>query len=645
MTAGKRQKRKTAADTVRPGGRDSAGHPAVSYRVDCHTHAAAHLYVVRMVIERPRAGQVVRLPVWIPGSYMVREFARHLQHLSAQQQGEPVAVQQLDKCSWKIRCVAEQPVELSWQVYAFDASVRTAYLDEYRAFFNPTSLCLMAQGLEAQPHVLHLSDTPVKQVATGAKQCSGTPVSGAASYYFADYDTLADTPFEVGAFWSGSFTLHGIRHRLVVTGAPACFDGKRLLRDVKKICAWHLRFWHGGDADGADAAAVQLQMDSYVFMLHASADGYGGLEHRNSTALICRRADLPVAGGSADAGSLSAGYITLLGLVSHEYFHTWNVKRLRPDAFRRYDYFAEQYTQLLWFFEGFTSYYDDLALYRVGLITAEQYLQLLVRALNYVQHSPGAAVQSVAQSSFDAWIKYYRRDHNTPNHTVSYYVKGAVLALCLDLRLRAEGRGTLDTLMLALWQHCQGGTMSEADFLRVLRKQAGKPLAAAFQGWVHGTGVPPYRELLEQHGVEFVCREPNISERLGATAETGSTGQLVLKTVQHGGAAQQAGLSARDELLAVNGWRMRTLDCLLPHAQSAEHAAEKTAQTTAQTTEQTTEQCAEPLALLYARDGRLHTAALSLPPAGSGSRRLKSLQQQDAATVVQWLDGADGTAG
>jgi predicted metalloprotease with PDZ domain len=226
------------------------------------------------------------------------------------------------------------------------------------------------------------------------------------------------------------------------------FDGKRLLADTQKICETAIRFWHG---EG------KPPFKSYVFMLNAVAtdDGYGGLEHRNSTALICGRRDLPRLGEAR----ASEGYTTLLGLISHEYFHTWNVKRLRPAEFARYDYAQENYTELLWFFEGFTSYYDDLLLRRAGLID-----DALPQAAQQ-NHQPGAAntgpsVQTVAQASFDAWVKYYRQDENTPNATVSYYTKGSLVALCLDLTLRAEGKATLDDVMRALWKRCAGGPMT-----------------------------------------------------------------------------------------------------------------------------------------------------------------------------------------
>ncbi len=191
----------------------------------------------------------------------------------------------------------------------------------------------------------------------------------------------------------------------------------------------------------------------------------------------------------------SEGYTTLLGLISHEYFHTWNVKRLRPAAFARYDYTRENYTDLLWFFEGFTSYYDDLLLRRAALIDDAVYVRLLNKTINQVLQAPGRKVQSVAQASFDAWVKYYRQDENTPNATISYYQKGALVALCIDLTLRREGKATLDDVMRALWQRCQGGPMQEADVLAVLQSLSGRSWAKEIKAWVHGTGELPLRPL------------------------------------------------------------------------------------------------------------------------------------------------------
>jgi predicted metalloprotease with PDZ domain len=367
---------------------------------------------------------------------------------------------------------------------------------------------------------------------------------------------------EMGQFWSGSFVAGGVPHRFVVAGAPPSFDGERLLADAQKICEAEIRFWHANSA--GTRRGRKPPHANYLFMLHATDDGYGGLEHRNSTALICARKDLPRLGpGNAKA---SEGYATLLGLISHEYFHTWNVKRLRPAEFTNHDYTQENYTQLLWFFEGFTSYYDDLLLRRAGLLDDAGYLKLLNKTINQVMQTPGRAVQSVAQASFDAWVKYYRQDENTPNATVSYYSKGSLVALCLDLTLRSESQRSLDDVMRALWQHCQGGPMSEDDLKAVLHELSGRSYARDIARWVHGTSDLPLRELLELHGVAIADDPAQLAQQLGLRVTEGQAIQI--KTVLRGGAAEQAGFCAGDEWLGVEvgkgaaaqGWRLTRLD-------------------------------------------------------------------------------------
>jgi predicted metalloprotease with PDZ domain len=416
----------------------------------------------------------------------------------------------------------------------------------------------MAQGCEDGPHLLEVLPAPAHpswHVATGLP-AQRVDRRGFGIYRAADYDELADCPVEMGDFWSGEFTACGVVHRFVVAGAlPSC-DLERLLRDTQKICEAAIRFWHG-----AAAGAVDVPFAAYTFLLNAVDDNYGGLEHRNSTALIAARRDLPRLGEA----KTSEGYTTLLGLISHEYFHTWNVKRLRPAAFARYDYTRENYSDLLWFFEGFTSYYDDLLLRRAALIDDAAYLRLLNKTINQVLQAPGRKVQSVAQASFDAWVKYYRQDENTPNATISYYQKGALVALCIDLTLRREGKATLDDVMRALWQRCQGGPMQEADVLAVLRDLSGRSWAKEIKAWVHGTGELPLRPLLESQDI-LVYEDPaQPAQRLGLRV-TETAGVLRIKTVLHGSAAQRAGLCAGDEWLGVElpsgGWRIHKLDDL-----------------------------------------------------------------------------------
>jgi predicted metalloprotease with PDZ domain len=398
----------------------------------------------------------------------------------------------------------------------------------------------------------------------------------------ANYGELVDCPVEMGAFWSGSFKACGIEHRFVVAGATPAFDGERLLRDSQKICETAIKFWHG-----KKHAATPHK--NYVFMLNAVADGYGGLEHRNSTALICNRADLPRHNsndGSANDAKQSDGYTTLLGLISHEYFHTWNVKRLRPAEFARYDYTQENYTELLWFFEGFTSYYDDLLLRRAGLIDDAQYLKLLNKTINQVLQTPGREVHSVAQSSFEAWTKYYRQDANSPNLTVSYYTKGALVALSLDLTLRQHGvknhSVSLDDVMRALWTRCctgkHNGPMTEADVLAVLKELTGRSWTAEFKAWVHGTRDLPLEKLLANHGVNVKHDPAQLAQRLGLRVAEDHSVQI--KTVLNGSAAHKAGFAPGDEWLGVevagkttsqapSAWRLKKLDDLPLYAGSA----------------------------------------------------------------------------
>ena len=399
----------------------------ILYRIDV-SEVRAHLYRVSLSIAQASQNQIVALPVWIPGSYMVREFAKHVQNLRARTpKGKAVVLQQLDKCSWQAECKAGQSLVLEYEVYAFDNSVRTAWLDSERAFFNPTALCLRVLGQEEEQHALCFAplQQPLWQIYSAAR-VNDSATADEPTYLFDGYDHLADTPFVLGDLWQGNFEAEGIHHQFVISGLPANFDGARLLQDTQTICSEQLRFWAQA---GKSAREV---FGHYLFILHAADEGYGGLEHSNSTALICAQQDLPRTAPSPQ----SKGYTTLLGLISHEYFHSWNVKRLRPAELARYDYGSEQYTELLWFFEGFTSYYDDLFLRRAGLLDDAGYLQLLTNNLLTLSLNPGAQVQSVAQASFDAWVKYYRHDENTPNATVSYYTKGALVALCFDLRLR-----------------------------------------------------------------------------------------------------------------------------------------------------------------------------------------------------------------
>jgi predicted metalloprotease with PDZ domain len=585
--------------------------PACHYRVAI-ANAHAHLFHVTLTIAQPLAVQELSLPVWIPGSYLVREFAKNLQNLRAHQAGQPVALRQQSKQRWQAACQTGQPLVLEYEVYANDPSVRTASLDAQRGFLNGTSLFLRAEGLTEQPCVLDIVAPQQPTAPEAAWQCATslrplhTDAAGFGSYQAADYDELADSPVEMGAFWSANFIAAGVPHRLVVAGATPAFDGQRLLQDTQRICETAIAFWHGTEPP---------PFQNYVFLLNATADGYGGLEHRNSTALICARKDLPRLGQQA----ASDGYTTLLGLISHEYFHTWNVKRLRPAEFARYDYSQENYTQLLWFFEGFTSYYDDLLLHRAGLIDEATYLKLLGKTISQVQQTPGRLLQTVAQASWDAWIKYYRQDENTPNATISYYTKGALVALCLDLTLRQESQTSLDAVMQALWQRCAAGPMTEADVRAVLQQLAGRSLDAELDAWVHSTAELPVAALLAAHGIEASTEPAPIAQALGLRAS--DKNGIRVQGVLRGGLAERAGMAAGDEWLGLEvqgqGWRLQQLADV---ALYAGYATQVTA--------------------LVCRSERLLRLALELPAADSASAStISHWKVADSTRAKAWLSG------
>ena len=531
----------------------------IHYRIEV-ADAAAHQYKVTLTIADPAPVQQLSLPVWIPGSYMVREFSRHLSLLEARQGSQPRPVEQLAKDRWSVATSGRGALVVTYFAYAFDPSVRTAWLGDDRGFFNATSLCLAVEGRTAEPQRIELHRLPagwdvataMTRIDPGAK--SPKPGKGAKAvpartqvFESADYDELADHPFELGPFWRGEFTSGGVVHEFVVAGAWPQFDGERLLADTKRICDEEIRFWHEGG---------KPPFARYVFMLYATEDGYGGLEHRASTALIAARKDLPRQGVAAT----SDGYVTLLGLISHEYFHTWNVKRLKPAEFLPYDFTRENYTQLLWFFEGFTSYYDDLFLLRAGLVDAARYVKLVGRAMNGVRQSPGQHVQSVAEASFDAWIKYYRADENTPNSTVSYYTKGSLVALRLDLALRAGGKATLDDVMRALWREAPGGAVTEELILKTVARLGGRAIAADLREWVHQRGELDVLPALARVGVVPETEPLTLATELGLRLSEGPVTGIQVKSVLAGGAGAAAGLSAGDEILAVDGWRVRRLD-------------------------------------------------------------------------------------
>lgn len=529
---------------------------SVQYAIQPH-RPEAHLYKVICQINTPDPdGQIIYMPAWIPGSYMIRDFARNIVQINAKNAQGNVELEKLDKQTW--RCgPCTGPLTLEYEVYAWDLSVRTAHLDNTHAYFNGSSVFLAVKGREAETCTVDIQAPDGDQYANWRLATTLARVDaelyGFGQFQAANYEELIDHPVEMADFTLASFEAGGIPHDIVITGKHRA-DMDRLCQDLQKICQTHI-----------DMFGELPEMERYLFLVMVVGSGYGGLEHRSSTSLLCSRNDLPL----TNQTELTDEYIGFLGLCSHEYFHTWNIKQIKPETFMPYQLQQESYTKQLWAFEGFTSYYDDLGLVRSGLITPEKYLELLGQTATRVWRGSGRFKQSAAESSFDAWTKFYKQDENAPNAIVSYYTRGALLAFALDSLIQKNTGDTksLDDLMRHLWQHYGKPAVGvpEAQIEKIASEIAACDLSDFFNQYLHGTEDIPLAEFLADSGVLFHLRpednqddkggKPAKSEKpvayIGARFANNSSGAQVTH-VFDGGPAQQAGLSAGDVIIAID---------------------------------------------------------------------------------------------
>lgn len=520
---------------------------------------AAHLFEVRLTVAAPDPdGQVFAMPAWIPGSYMIRDYARHIISTRAESDGRAVELRKTGKSEWRASPV-DRSLTLVAEIYAFDDSVRGAHLDQTHAYFNGPCVFLSVVGQEDNACELDIQ-APDDKIGRDWRVATSMPRKDAAEYEFgsyvcADYAELIDHPVEISQLAIGEFDVAGIPHAIAIRGRTRV-DMARICHDLQTVCEHHISFL-GAPAD----------FDRYLFLLHAPGKGYGGLEHRWSSSLVCARDNLPQRGET----EVSDGYRTFLGLASHEYFHLWNVKRLKPAVFTPYDLSTETHTSLLWVFEGITSYYDDLALVRSGLVSEESYLELLGQTITRVNRTGGRTRQSVAESSFDAWTKLYKQDANAPNAIISYYPKGALIAATLDLKLRGEtdGETTLDDVMRACWGRWGDGIegMPEDGFELICKEVAGIDLDDFFDAAVRGTGELPLRAMLEQVGIKYHLRQASSGADKGGKPKrrsqtqslwlganmSESAGKLVFASVLNDGPAEAAGVAPGDVAVALDG--------------------------------------------------------------------------------------------
>lgn len=554
----------------------------LTYSVTPHD-PAGHRLKITLLLENPCPdGQEFFMPAWIPGSYLIRDFARQVETIQAKCNGKPVGITKTGNHTWLCE-PCNGPLTLEYVVYAWDLSVRSAHVDETHAFFNGTSVFLAVVGQENQPcHVLLQAPAGIAdwKVYTSLPEAAGHPQAAArhgfGMYRAPDYDALIDHPVEMGTPQVATFEACGATHEMVFTGVVPNLDIERIVEDTRRICEAQIAFFE----PDTQAAPFLDSSDRYVFMTMVTGDGYGGLEHRASTALMCSRSDLP-SKGRADTGD---GYGNFLGLVSHEYFHTWNVKRIKPAVFAPYDLSRENHTALLWVFEGFTSYYDDLFLLRAGVIDESSYLRRLSRTITMVQRGNGRLKQSVAESSFDAWTRYYKQDENSPNALVSYYTKGSLVAAGLDLAIRRDSKQarSLDDVMRLMWQRYgrdfyrgQGTGIDEAAMPALIQEATGFDAEDFLTRYAYGREDVPLAELFANQGISLSWKAPKTDTGLEARLRYVNS-QCQIATVYEGGAAHTAGLSAGDVIIAVEGLRVqdeKSLQTLLDRQQPGDTIA------------------------------------------------------------------------
>lgn len=526
-----------------------------------HYHIApldphGHQFSVRLELDVSQQTHIeLKLPAWIPGSYMIRDFARNILDLHAEGAGKQLELHAIDKQTWRVACADVDTLTVSYQVYAFDLSVRSAYLDQFWGFFNNSSLCLAVAGRTDEAVELTLSlagDYQHWRVATGMPRLAGDSFA-AGRFRAENYEELIDYPFLLGELGIHEFIVGGIKHTLVTVGRNFA-DHERICGDLARICEQQIAMFE-----------KQVPFSEYLFLTMVVGKGFGGLEHRNSTALMCSRRDLVSPGTRA---TIDSDYRTFLSLCSHEYFHSWNIKTLKPRDFIPYSLDAEQYTRQLWFYEGITSYFDDFVLHSSGLIDAPTYLGLVGETLARVHRGVGVDRHTVGDSSLQAWNRFYKQDENAPNAIVSYYAKGALIALCLDLMIRSESRDAhcLSTCMASFWRRYGANLEGTADdtFAEFLNAEYGIHLQAFIERAVNTTEPLPVIELLEQFGV-VAERKPAQDDNshggrtaaaplpvaLGAKFKASAQG-LELQTVFADEAAYTAGLSAQDRIIAID---------------------------------------------------------------------------------------------
>lgn len=503
----------------------------VSYEVSFKQPQAHYAEVEMNIGGLSKVYTDVKMPAWAPGSYLIREFAKNVEGFSASAADKPLKAEKIKKNTWRIYNGTAKSVKINYSVYAFEVSVRTSFIDDTHAFLSSTGIFMYPDKELALP-----STVTIVPFHTWSKVSTGlTPVEGRKFRYTAkNYDILYDSPIEVGNQDVFEFTAAGVKHEVAMYGGGN-YNAEKLKVDMAKV------------VEAATAVYGENPNKHYTFIVHNFARGGGGLEHLNSTVL----------GASRGAYATEKGYNGFLGLVAHEYHHLWNVKRLRPVALGPFDYENENYTTNLWIAEGFTAYYEHKLMLRAGLTKPDKFISDLIKATNDVMNTPGAKIQSAAESSFDAWIKYYRPDENSNNTSVSYYSKGEVVGLLMDLEIAkaTNGKYSLDDVMRAMYEQCktQGRGYTDAEFKAKVEKISGISFTDFWTKYVTGTYPVEYAKYFGYAGIKVHDENQGKSIAYFGIASKVTEGRNLITSVSRNSAAWVDGLNVGDELISIDG--------------------------------------------------------------------------------------------
>ncbi len=570
---------------------DASNNPKIEFTLSFPA-PQTHYVDVEMLISNIRKQEIeVSMPVWAPGSYLVREFAKNVESFSAEAQGHSLAFEKTRKNTWKIATKGNKSIRIKYRVYAYEISVRTSFVDASHAFISPTGIFMyMKQSLKEPVQIKIQPHASWSKISTGLEKVAEN------TYYAQDFDWLYDSPIEIGNQDIFEFDAAGVKHEVAMVGGGN-YDKIRLAKDMAKI------------VEEATAIFGENPNKRYVFIVHHYKNGGGGLEHLNSTVLGAKR----------EGYTNATTYSNFLSLVAHEYFHLWHVKRLRPMALGPFDYDNENYTTDLWIAEGFTAFYDNLLIRKTNAISESAYLQLLENDISQQINLPGDRIQSVADASFDAWIKYYRPNENSSNSTVSYYTKGSLLAMILNLEIinQSKGKKSLDNVLKAAYDEYykkknRGFTSNE--FKKLLEKELGKNLDDFYKQYIHGTEAIDYNTYLNYAGLELQ-KDKSVKASLAISLNKDN---IVTKVIRDG-AGWAYGINVNDEIIALDGKRTDDVDTYL--------AGKKVG---------------DEIDVLLNRDGVLHSLKAKLGEDRTERINIvktKNISEQQQVVYKKWLGG------